>query len=170
MSGANHPSFRPSPPGFVQPALHILLVEGHDTIRQLTAQALVRLGYEVDAAIDGLSGWEALRSHCYDLLITNRSMPGLSGIELIQKLRSAKMTLPVILASEGLDLEEVDQCRWLQPVVSLPKPFTSDEMLETVAAILSGSSNVPFTGARCFPASGPTMRATESCRRWSITE
>ena len=60
MSPSYHPSACSSHQGSAQPTYRILLVEDHDTIRQLCAKALVRAGYEVDATRDGQSVWEAL--------------------------------------------------------------------------------------------------------------
>ena len=74
----------------------ILLVEDDGAIRRINAQVLVRSGYQVAAAQDGAAGWEALHANDFDLLITDHSMPGLSGLELVKKVRRARMTLPVI--------------------------------------------------------------------------
>src|SRR6266516_2928525 len=78
------------------PSHRLLVVEDDPTMRNLGAQVLVRAGYQVDAAEDGAAGWEALRAERYDLLITDHRMPRLSGLELVKKLRSARMTLPVV--------------------------------------------------------------------------
>ena len=77
----------------------ILLVDDHNDTLRASAAALVRCGYEVDTAEDGESAWKAIQAHNYDLLITDNIMPKLTGVELVKKLRSAKINLPVILAS-----------------------------------------------------------------------
>jgi DNA-binding response OmpR family regulator len=59
-------------------------------------------------------------------------MPRLTGLELVQMLRSADMTLPVILASGGTS--HVDPA--LQITAMLPKPFYTDQLLELVREIL----------------------------------
>src|ERR1051325_10009740 len=81
------------------PPLRILVVEDDTAIRQFSAEVLVRSGYQVDAAEDGAAAWEALYTSSYDLLITDNNMPNVSGVELLKRLRSACMTLPVILAT-----------------------------------------------------------------------
>jgi DNA-binding NtrC family response regulator len=63
-------------------------------------------------------------------------MPGLSGSDLIIKLRSEHSTLPVIVASGGILAEEVTRDSALQPVTALPKPFTTEQLLAMVAEIL----------------------------------
>src|SRR6185369_4261945 len=72
----------------------------------------------------------------YDLLITDNRMPRVTGLELIKKLRSEDMTLPVILASGTVPVEELNRHPWLQLDASLPKPFTITQLLETVKTVL----------------------------------
>ena len=60
----------------------------------------------------------------------------LSGVELVKKVRSARMTLPVILASGALPTDELNRNPWLQPVATLVKPFTGGQLLETVNELL----------------------------------
>ena len=116
----------------------ILVVEDDQATRQLSIRLLVGSGYQVDAAEDGEAGWEALHAKKYDLLITDNSMPKLSGVELVKKVRSARMTLPVILATGALPTEELDRNPWLQLAATVQKPFGSDELLNTVKKVLSG--------------------------------
>ena len=58
----------------------ILVVDDDDDIRRFNAEALTGSGYHVEAAVDGAAGWEALNADRYDLLITDNSMPNISGI------------------------------------------------------------------------------------------
>jgi DNA-binding response OmpR family regulator len=103
---------------------------------------LARSGYHVDTAEDGKAGWEALHAvrHApenYDLLITDHNMPGLTGLALIKKLRDASMPLPVIMATGALSPEVlVDRYSWLQSVVILRKPYSAEQLLGTVEAVL----------------------------------
>jgi CheY-like chemotaxis protein len=115
----------------------ILVVEDEGAIRQIYSEALVRSGYQVDAAEDGEAGWNALNAasldaNGYDLLITDNRMPKLSGVELIQKLRSAHVEVPVILASGALPAN----ADGLHLAAILPKPFSLDQLLQTVRHVL----------------------------------
>ena len=119
----------------------ILVVEDDPSVRQLVSAVLTRSGYRVDTAEDGEAGWEMLLAASqspdgYVLLITDNTMPKLSGIELIQKLRSARMTLPVILASGAVP----PNTETLQLAAILPKPFTLDNLMKTVNAVLHPAS------------------------------
>jgi CheY-like chemotaxis protein len=74
-------------------------VEDDPKLRHINAMVLHHAGYHVDAAEDGAAGWNALKASRYDVLMTDNSMPKVTGLELIQKVRSEEMPLSVILAS-----------------------------------------------------------------------
>ena len=115
----------------------ILLVEDDLSIRKLSSMMLIQSGYHVDAAEDGAAGWEKLLANSYDLLITDNNMPNVSGVELVEKLRSARMTLPVVMASGTPPAEALNGVSSLQLAATLLKPFTMDELLATVEKILT---------------------------------
>ena len=108
------------------PCNRILVADDDADVRQVNADVLRRFGYRTETAADGAAAWEALEAKNYDLLITDKNLPKVSGVELVKKVRSAHMILPVILASAALPAEEWDRIPWLQPVVTLIKPFSSD--------------------------------------------
>ncbi len=122
------------------PPNRILFVDDSPIVRESCARALIDSGYHVDAAEDGEAAWKALHASRYDLLITDQTMPKLSGVELVKKVRVAQMKLPVVLVSATLPTEELDQHPWLQLAATLMKPFTADELLETVRAALSATA------------------------------
>lgn len=119
----------------------ILVVDDHCDIRQLSTELLIACGYEADAVADGDTAWQALNKNCYDLLITDHKMPRMSGTELLSKLRIARMELPVILTSSAVPPEELMRHEWLQPAVTLPKPYTVAEFLGAVRGSLCATSN-----------------------------
>jgi DNA-binding response OmpR family regulator len=116
--------------------VRILVVEDDIAIRQLSAEALTSSGYQVETAEDGAAGWEALQGSNYDLLITDNTMPKVSGVELVKMLRSARMTLPVVMASGTPPAEALDGDSSLQLAATLLKPFTIGELLGTVEKVL----------------------------------
>jgi DNA-binding response OmpR family regulator len=119
--------------------LRILLVDDDHDLRSFNAALLVQSGYHVDTAGDGASGWRALKAHHYDVLITDNTMPGVTGLELIKKLRSEYMALPVIMASGTVPTEELIQNPWLHIDAMLPKPYTITELVKTVGKVLHKS-------------------------------
>jgi DNA-binding response OmpR family regulator len=124
-------------------AKHILLVEDDPAINRLMAKVLTHAGYQVDTAEDGQAGWEALCKHQHDLLITDNVMPGLSGLELAEKIRSAHMEMPILLISGSLVQSELKNNPSLHIASLLNKPFRIDELLNEVKKALSKSEREP---------------------------
>jgi DNA-binding response OmpR family regulator len=129
-------------------APRILVVEDEPDIRRLNAEVLTNFGYKVDTAEDGIAGWKALHAvrhapESYSLLITDHDMPGLSGLALVKKLRVARMALPVIMATGMLPPEDLfTRYGWLQPVAALVKPYSVEQLLGTVQAVLRTADGV----------------------------
>jgi DNA-binding response OmpR family regulator len=117
------------------------VVEDDYDLRQVNARTLIYSGYAVDVAEDGAAAWEALQANRYDLVITDNNMPRLTGIELLKKLYATRMVLPVIMATGTLPEEEFTRYPWLQPVAMLLKPYTIEELLETVKEVLRATIN-----------------------------
>jgi DNA-binding response OmpR family regulator len=137
----------------------ILVIDQDRDIRLLYADALARPGYYVDATEDGVAGWEALQVNRYNLLITEHGLPKLTGVELVRKLRAARMGLPVIMAAERLPTDELVRNPSLQLAATLPKPFYISQLLETVKAVLHTTVGpceqiVPLPDRRSQPSAG----------------
>jgi DNA-binding response OmpR family regulator len=114
----------------------ILVADDEPLIRQLYTKVLVEAGYKVEVAEDGAVAWDALQANAYDLLITDNQMPKVSGIDLLEKIYAARMTLPIMMATATFPEEEFNRSPWLQPEITLLKPHTPTEFLEAVEEIL----------------------------------
>lgn len=134
----------PGAPGQSQPEPRprILVVEDDDDIRRLNTEVLSQHGYQVDAAEDGAVAWAALQADRYDLMVTDNAMPKVTGIELLKKLRAARMTLPVIMAAGTIPMAEFLRDPCLQPAATLLKPYTLDELVGTVREVLRATEPV----------------------------
>jgi DNA-binding response OmpR family regulator len=119
-----------------KPPQRILVVDDDNDIRQFSVDILTDSGYDVDGAKDGADGWDALQAVNYDLVITDNKMPRMTGMEMIEKLRAAYMTLPVILATRYLPRYELTLRPWLEPDAMLERPFSDDDLLGAVKKIL----------------------------------
>jgi two-component system OmpR family response regulator len=118
------------------PPRRILVVDDDNDVRQLSVDVLSGSGYAVEGVTDGAAGWDALQGGSYDLVITDNKMPRMTGIEMIEKLRAARMALPVIMATRHLPVHEFARNPWLKPDASLERPFSNDELLATVKKVL----------------------------------
>jgi two-component system sensor histidine kinase and response regulator WspE len=82
-------------------AKRILVVDDSLTVREMERNLLLSHGFIVDVAIDGMDGWNAVRSAHYDLLITDVDMPRMDGIELVTLVKKDPRlhALPVMIVS-----------------------------------------------------------------------
>ena len=128
------------------PRHRILVVDEDSDLRRLYADVLVRPDCQVDAAEDGAAGWEALQANNYQLLITEHSLPKLTGVELVRKLRSAHMAVPVVMAAIRLPAYELARNPSLQLAATLVKPFDINVLLDTVKTVLRAADG--FCGQR----------------------
>src|ERR1700733_1124960 len=101
------------------PPRRVLVVDDEADRRQLSVDILVNAKFEVEAAVDGADGWEALRAKHFDLVITDNKMPRMTGLELIEKLRYTRLPLPVIMATSQLPTLEFERKPWLLPDATL---------------------------------------------------
>ncbi len=116
--------------------IRILVADDDIYTRTTEAVALIRSGYHVNTAEDGVAAWQALNDDRYDLLITDHQMPKVTGLELIQKLRSESRGLPVILVSGMIPVEELERHPELRIEATLQKPCGLDVLLETIRRVL----------------------------------
>ena len=79
----------------------VLVVEDSFTVRELERKLLVNSGFDVDVAVDGMDGWNAVRSSRFDLVITDVDMPRMDGIELVTLIKKDPhvKSLPVMIVS-----------------------------------------------------------------------
>ncbi|WPP01000.1 hybrid sensor histidine kinase/response regulator [Pseudomonas sp. HR96] len=124
------------------PRKRVLVVDDSLTVRELQRKLLTHRGYDVAVAVDGMDGWNALRSEAFDLLITDIDMPRMDGIELVTLLRrdSRLQSLPVMVVSYK-DREE-DRRRGLDAGADyyLAKAsFHDDALLDAVVELIGGA-------------------------------
>jgi two-component system sensor histidine kinase and response regulator WspE len=117
----------------------ILVVDDSVTVRELERQLLESRGYAVDVAVDGMDGWNAVRSVQYDLVISDVDMPRMDGIQLVSQIKrdSGLRTLPVIIVSYK-DREE-DRIRGLDAGASsylTKSSFHDQRFLDTVSDLI----------------------------------
>lgn len=80
---------------------HVLVVDDSLTVRELERKLLEKRGYAVTVAVDGMDGWNALRSTRFDLVVTDVDMPRMDGIELVSLIRrdAQLRATPVMIVS-----------------------------------------------------------------------
>jgi signal transduction histidine kinase len=113
----------------------VLLVDDESTLRNTIAQTLLSHGYQVIKAANGLEALAILeqKKNHIDLLITDASMPELSGSELVRKITRAGNRIPVLFISGWADEVELKKIvDGLVPVSFLEKPFSTASLIESL--------------------------------------
>ncbi len=120
--------------------MRILVVEDEDRLREQLAAGLKKEGYAVEQAPDGEEGLYLGEEFALDLAIIDLGLPGISGIELIRRLRAADKAFPILILTargnwqdkvEGLEAGADDY---------VVKPFHMEEILARLNALLRRSA------------------------------
>jgi two-component system, chemotaxis family, sensor histidine kinase and response regulator WspE len=120
----------------------ILVVDDSLTVRELERKLLSGHGYHVDIAVDGMDGWNAVRTGHYDLILTDVDMPRLDGIELLTMIREDARLKPLPVAIVSYKDGEEDRQRGLEAGADyyLTKGSFQDETLIRAVADLIGGA------------------------------
>jgi len=116
----------------------IMFVDDEASLRDLTSEFLVGHGYNVRTFADGWKAWEAYTTtpEDWDLIITDQTMPHLTGIELIGKIRGYPSDIPVLLCSGYSNTFSPDEMERLGITGLLQKPSSLQQLLGNVQTAL----------------------------------
>ncbi len=116
--------------------MKLLFIEDDKELCELTALLLRQAGYETDCCMDGEEGIYYAENTQYDVILLDRMLPSLEGIEVVKRLRKKGITTPVIMVTaldglgdrvSGLDAGADDY---------LVKPFEMEELFARIRAVL----------------------------------
>jgi DNA-binding response OmpR family regulator len=116
--------------------MQILVVEDEQKVAAFLRQALSEAGYAVSVAHDGAAGLHLAQSSDFDLIVLDRLLPQLNGLDVCRTLRDAGSETPILMVTARAALE--DKVLGLDSGADdyLTKPFSIDEMLARVRALL----------------------------------
>ncbi len=123
--------------------MKILLVEDNYEVSLITVEYLTELGHHAVAVADAESAVKRLGGHTFDVVMTDVSLPGMSGIDLAKEIIKQYPALPVVISSGygALNVESILGHR--QPnVFVLPKPYDMPTLERTLSqAVASGNAS-----------------------------
>ncbi|WP_176218492.1 hybrid sensor histidine kinase/response regulator [Chromobacterium haemolyticum] len=122
---AEPPAVSPSPAAL---AARILVVDDHPAIRALIQDQLRELGHQADIAASGAAALALAVRHDYALVLTDLSMPDISGYNLAQALRDSGFTAPIVAITAQAGSAEQPLCAQAGIDELMLKPFTLEEL------------------------------------------
>ncbi|MFD2922678.1 response regulator transcription factor [Halobacillus naozhouensis] len=119
----------------------ILIIEDEEKIARVLELELTYEGYEVGKAFDGMGGLQRYHEEQWDLLLLDIMLPGISGIELLRRIRSNDQHMAVIMLTAKDSVEDKVSGLDLGANDYITKPFQIEELLARVRAALRNHSN-----------------------------
>ncbi len=118
--------------------MKILVVDDFSTMRRIIKNLLRDLGFtNTHEADDGNTAWPMLQSGDFDFLVTDWNMPGMTGIELLQKVRSDERLkdLPVLMVTAEAKRDQIVAAAQAGVNGYVVKPFTAAALKEKIEKI-----------------------------------
>ncbi len=116
----------------------ILIVDDEDILVELNKQRLSRLGYEVISTTSSIDALDIFRKgpDAFDLIVTDQTMPNLTGIDLAAELLEIKATVPIILCTGHSETVTPEMAKEAGIRAFLMKPLTTEELARTIRGVL----------------------------------
>jgi PAS domain S-box-containing protein len=116
----------------------ILLVDDEDTLMMTGSMMLDNLGYEVTGFTQSIQAWEAFRndSESFDLVVTDYTMPLMTGYELAKKIRAIRKDIPIIICSGYIDRTMEKLIQEIEINEFIRKPITKENLAQAVRRVL----------------------------------
>lgn len=119
--------------------MRVLIVEDNGRLAKTLRDLLVHNHYLVDMCGDGAEAFDHAGSGIYDIILLDVMLPGMDGFTMVQKLREQGITTPVLMLTARSEV--ADRIRGLRSGADyyLTKPFSNDELLACMRALLKRS-------------------------------
>lgn len=116
--------------------LRILCAEDNAILGEIMLCLFAREGHWVEQVEDGAKAWNRLESNLdgFDVVVTDHEMPGMTGLQLVERLRGADFQGRIVVHSSGITPEQADRYRALGTAQFVPKASNVDELLRAVVA------------------------------------
>jgi signal transduction histidine kinase len=111
---------------------NVLVIDDEVGMREGCRRALTPQGFQVSTAEHGAEGLRKLRQERFDLVLLDAMMPGLSGLELLERIRDHDPEIACIMITGYATVDLAARATKLGAYDFLPKPFTADELLAAV--------------------------------------
>ncbi|MDK2918641.1 MAG: hypothetical protein PWQ37_1374 [Candidatus Petromonas sp.] len=115
----------------------ILIVDDEKNIRMTLRHCLKEQNYDIDIAINGDEALNKIQNQKFDLVLLDIKMPGLTGMQVLEKLRNRGNDVNIIMMTAYGTIEKAVEAMKLGAIDFISKPFTPDEIRNIVKDVLS---------------------------------
>jgi DNA-binding NtrC family response regulator len=126
----------------------VLVVDDEESMRFFLRRALARRGFDVDAAPDGAAGLAQFLASRPDAVLLDVRLPGMHGRDVLERIRAADSTVPVIVMTGYASVEDAMGAMWAGATDYVRKPLRADDVagaLERALAARAGGGGSPAT-------------------------
>jgi DNA-binding NtrC family response regulator len=126
---------------------NVLIIDDEERFATMLAKRLHLRGYESAVRYDGESGLEALQQHAFKVVLLDLRLPGISGEEVLSRLKKEQPDLPVIiLTGHGTDKDR-EVCMQLEAHAFMNKPVNISSLVQLFEEIFAADSQPQPRGA-----------------------
>jgi FixJ family two-component response regulator len=119
-----------------KPKVTILVIDDEKIIHESCGRVLQEEGFEVETALSGQEALEKLKEKRYNLVLSDIKMPGMSGVETLEKMKKVVPDITVVMFTGFSSVETARDTMKLGAFDYIPKPFTPEELLAVVKKAL----------------------------------
>jgi CheY-like chemotaxis protein len=134
----------------------VLLVDDETEVVAMTTRCLERLGYEVASCEDPVDAWETFAEDpdAWDVVVTDHTMPGLTGLELARRMLERRAGLPIVLCTGYSEAANEETASAIGIAAFLNKPVDPNKLAATLRAVLD-RGGAAQTAAPALASSAP---------------
>ncbi len=153
--------------------MRVLIAEDNRRLAKTLRDLLIHNHYLVDLAENGIEAFDHAQSGIYDIILLDVMLPGMDGFAIARKLREQGVSVPILMLTARSEVN--DRIRGLQSGADyyLTKPFSNDELLACMSALLrrtwTAADALAF-GDIALGLSGGSLFCGEQCVRLSARE
>jgi two-component system, sensor histidine kinase RpfC len=145
--------------------LRVLVADDNPTNREVLGKILERGGHEAKVVADGEQALDAVERDRYDIVLLDRNMPGMGGIEALQAMRlmtGGLERLPIVILSADVTPEARRECHEAGADAFLSKPIEAARLLEQIQGLVAGKAGeLPQLPVEQAPRARPALDASE---------
>lgn len=152
-----------------EPLANILVVDDTEAICKALRDVLTVAGYAVRTAPSGERALQILETAQMDLVITDLKMSGISGIQLLKKIKERSPSMPVVILTGFGDMDSVIEAMRIGVADYLKKPFSVNEVLQVTAREIAKSKQSPAPVMAALPVGASESIAQRLPRKYAFS-